>query len=146
MRGCPILVRVEIPDTPALRNLANLDIPYEPRSYGRVSSIEEAAAARGVDLDDLIKTLVVRRGPNDYLLILVPGRRVISWPKLRDLLGVNRISMPDADEAREVTGYERDHYPFRHDHAAARDSGFDHNWPQSVDWWGSPRRRRADRG
>ncbi len=107
MRGCPILVRVEIPDTPALRNLANLDIPYEPRSYGRVSSIEEAAAARGVDLDDLIKTLVVRRGPNDYLLILVPGRRVISWPKLRDLLGVNRISMPDADEAREVTGYER---------------------------------------
>lgn len=106
--GSPlILVRVEIPDTLALRHLAELDVPHEARSYGRVNSIEEAATARGVDIDDLIKTLVVRRGPDDYLLVLVPGGRVISWPKLRELLGVNRISMPDADEAREVTGYER---------------------------------------
>ncbi|MGA7270114.1 MAG: YbaK/EbsC family protein [Acidimicrobiia bacterium] len=87
--------------------MAELDVPHEARAYGRVNSIEEAAAARGVDIDDLIKTLVVRRGPDDYLLVLVPGGRVISWPKLRDLLGVNRISMPDADEAQAVTGYER---------------------------------------
>ena len=37
----------------------------------------------------------------------MPGDREISWPKLRSLLGVNRISMPAADAAREVTGYER---------------------------------------
>ena len=37
----------------------------------------------------------------------MPGDREISWPKLRALLGVNRISMPAADAAREVTGYER---------------------------------------
>ena len=39
--------------------------------------------------------------------MLVPGDRAISWPKLRALLGVSRLSMPDAGTAREVTGYER---------------------------------------
>lgn len=96
-----------IPDTPALRALAALGIDHEVRTHGRVGSLEEAAAARGVDPDRLIKTLVVRRAEDDYLLVLVPGGRVISWPKLRALLGVNRISMPDADEALAVTGYER---------------------------------------
>lgn len=56
---------------------------------------------------DLVKTLVVRRGPDDYLFVLVPGDRQIAWPRMRALLGVNRLSMPDAATAREVTGYER---------------------------------------
>jgi prolyl-tRNA editing enzyme YbaK/EbsC (Cys-tRNA(Pro) deacylase) len=51
--------------------------------------------------------MVVRRGAGDHLFVLVPGDREISWPKLRAALGVNRISMPDAEVAREVTGYER---------------------------------------
>ena len=56
---------------------------------------------------DIVKTLVVRRGEGDFLFVLVPGDREISWPKLRAHLGVKRISMPDATVAREVTGYER---------------------------------------
>lgn len=51
--------------------------------------------------------MVVRRGEDDYLFVLVPGDRNISWPKLRQHLGVNRMSMPDAAEALAVTGYER---------------------------------------
>jgi prolyl-tRNA editing enzyme YbaK/EbsC (Cys-tRNA(Pro) deacylase) len=51
--------------------------------------------------------MVVRRGADDHLFVLVPGDREISWPKLRAVLGVNRISMPDAEVARAVTGYER---------------------------------------
>jgi Cys-tRNA(Pro)/Cys-tRNA(Cys) deacylase len=39
--------------------------------------------------------------------VLVPGDRTISWPKLRALLGVSRLSMPDAAVAKDVTGYER---------------------------------------
>ena len=75
--------------------------------HGRVGSLAEAAAARGVEPADVIKTLVVRRGDDDYLFVLVPGDRGISWPKLRTLLGVSRLSMPDAEQARAVTGYER---------------------------------------
>jgi Cys-tRNA(Pro)/Cys-tRNA(Cys) deacylase len=75
--------------------------------HGPVSSLEEAAAARGVDPSRVLKTIVVRRAEDDYLFVLVPGDRQISWPKLRALLGVSRLSMPDKEVAREVTGYER---------------------------------------
>ncbi|WP_300081436.1 aminoacyl-tRNA deacylase [Propioniciclava sp.] len=75
--------------------------------HGRVSSLAEAAALRGIEPRDLVKTLVVRRGSGDYLFVLVPGDREFSWAKLRALLGVNRLSMPDARQALAVTGYER---------------------------------------
>ena len=75
--------------------------------HGRVGSLAEAALARGVTPRDIVKTMVVRRGEDDYLFVLVPGDRQISWPKLRALLGVSRLSMPDAAVAQEVTGYER---------------------------------------
>jgi Cys-tRNA(Pro)/Cys-tRNA(Cys) deacylase len=82
-------------------------LTFDVVRHGRVSSLEEAAEARGVTPADIIKTLVVRRGEDDYLFVLVPGDRGISWPKLRTLLGVKRMTMPSADEALAVTGYER---------------------------------------
>lgn len=94
-------------DTPALRALAQSGIEHAVTRHGRVGSLAEAAEARGVPPRAIVKTMVVRRGPGDHLFVLVPGDREISWPKLRALLGVNRISMPDAETAREVTGYER---------------------------------------
>jgi Cys-tRNA(Pro)/Cys-tRNA(Cys) deacylase len=75
--------------------------------HAPVRSLQEAAAARGVAIPDVVKTIVVRRGDDDFLFVLVPGDRVISWPKLRALLGVSRMSMPDAAAALEATGYER---------------------------------------
>jgi Cys-tRNA(Pro)/Cys-tRNA(Cys) deacylase len=91
----------------ALRALEASGVPFEVVRHGPVRSLEEAAAARGVEPSAVIKTMVVRRGEDDYLFVLVPGDRVISWPKLRTLLGVSRLSMPDAAGARAVTGYER---------------------------------------
>jgi len=94
-------------DTPALRALDEAGIGYAVTRHGRVRSLAEAAEARGVPPRAIVKTMVVRRGAGDHLFVLVPGDREISWPKLRALLSVNRISMPDAEVAREVTGYER---------------------------------------
>ena len=88
----------EIPEGEA-RALAAVEaagIPYAVTRHGRVGSLAEAAAARGVEPDDIIKTLVVRRADDDFLFVLVPGGRTFSWPKLRSLLGENRLSMPDA--------------------------------------------------
>ncbi|GCE77799.1 aminoacyl-tRNA deacylase [Cellulomonas biazotea] len=82
-------------------------IDHRVTRHGRVGSLAEAAAARGVSPADIVKTIVVRRGDDDFLFVLVPGDRTISWPKLRALLGVSRLSMPDAATARDVTGYER---------------------------------------
>ena len=94
-------------DTPALQALAESGIDHAITRHGRVRSLAEAAEARGLPPRAIIKTMVVRRGAGDHLFVLVPGDREISWPKLRALLSVNRISMPDAEAARGVTGYER---------------------------------------
>jgi len=87
--------------------LAAAGIEYVIVRHGPVRSLAEAAEARGVTPDRVIKTLVVRRGEGDYVFVLVPGDRQISWPKLRAVLAVNRLSMPDAETARAATGYER---------------------------------------
>lgn len=91
----------------AAQALADAGIPHTLVRHGRVGSLAEAAAARGVEPAGIVKTLVVRRGDDDFLFVLVPGDRAISWPKLRALLGISRMSMPDAATARDVTGYER---------------------------------------
>jgi Cys-tRNA(Pro) deacylase len=91
----------------ALKALAESGIDYEIVRHGRVRSLAEAAAARGVEPAAVIKTIVVRRGDDDFVFVLVPGDRTIAWPRLRAFLGVNRLSMPTADVAKDVTGYER---------------------------------------
>src|SRR5829696_688555 len=92
---------------PGLDALAAAGLDHRVIEHGPVRSLAEAAAARGVEPADVVKTLVVRRGDDDYLFVLVPGDRAISWPKLRALLGVSRMSMPDAAAAKAATGYER---------------------------------------
>ena len=91
----------------AIDALTALGLPHVITRHGRAGSLAEAAAARGVEPRDIVKTLVVRRGEGDFLFVLVPGDREISWPRLRALLGVNRLSMPDKEVAKDVTGYER---------------------------------------
>jgi Cys-tRNA(Pro)/Cys-tRNA(Cys) deacylase len=94
-------------DTPAIRSARDAGIDVEVRVIERARSLEEAASRLGVDPDRLLKTMVVRRAEDDYLLVLVPGTRQIDWPKLRSHLGVARLSMPDAEVAQAATGYER---------------------------------------
>ena len=93
--------------TPALEAAQTVGLPHRVIRHGPVRSLAEAARARGVAPADVVKTLVVRRGADDFLFVLVPGDRVISWPKLRRLLGVSRLSLPDAEVARQATGYQR---------------------------------------
>ncbi|WP_244928214.1 YbaK/EbsC family protein [Nocardioides sp. W7] len=84
-----------------------LGLPYAVTRHGPVGSLEEAAAARGIEPHQLLKTMVVRVAEGDHRFVLVPGGREIAWPRLRALLGVNRLSMPSAEAARAVTGYVR---------------------------------------
>jgi Cys-tRNA(Pro)/Cys-tRNA(Cys) deacylase len=84
-----------------------LGLAHTVTRHGPVRSLTEAATARGVEPHAVVKTIVVRISDDDYRFVLVPGDREIAWPKLRGLLGVNRISMPSADVALAVTGYVR---------------------------------------
>ena len=111
-------------DTPSIVAARAAGLEFTVTRHGQVGSLEEAAAARGVRPVDIVKSLVVRRGEDDFLFVLVPGDRQFSWKKLRALLGTNRVSMPDAAIAKEVTGYERGTItPF----------GSTHPWPVVAD-------------
>ena len=70
-------------------------------------SLEEAAGILGISPGDIVKSLVVKHKDGSFLFALIPGDRQISWPKLRTLVGVNKLSLPPADVALEATGYER---------------------------------------
>jgi Cys-tRNA(Pro) deacylase len=94
-------------DTPAIRAVAAAGIPHRIVQTEAARSAEESAEFQGILLGALIRTIVVRRGEDDYLFVLVSAGRRFDWPKLRAHLGVSRLSLPDADEARAVTGYER---------------------------------------
>ena len=71
------------------------------------NSLEEAAEILGITPADIVKSLVVKRSDGTFLFAEIPGDRVISWPKLRALVGVNKLQLPDAAVALEATGYER---------------------------------------
>ena len=93
--------------TPALDALVADAVPHQVVRTRRAGSAEESAELQGIPLGALLRTIVVRRGDDDYVFVLVPGGRRLDWPKLRAHLGVRRMSLPDADEARDATGYER---------------------------------------
>jgi len=93
--------------TPALDAIATLGVAHRVVRTGQANSAEESAELQGIPLGALLRTIVVRRGEDDYLFVLVPAGRRFDWPKLRAHLGVSRMSLPDADEAQRVTGYVR---------------------------------------
>nr|WP_206686941.1 YbaK/EbsC family protein [Microbacterium invictum] len=77
------------------------------RERPNARSLPEAAALLGLEPADIIKTLVVKRSDDTYLFALIPGDRAISWPKLRAVVGVNKLRLPEPELALAATGYER---------------------------------------
>ena len=82
-------------------------LEIEIRERPEARSLFEAAELLGLDPSGIVKTLVVKRADDTYLFALIPGGRSISWPKLRAVVGVNKLRLPEADLALAATGYER---------------------------------------
>ncbi|WP_214467441.1 aminoacyl-tRNA deacylase [Microbacterium flavescens] len=99
-----------------------LDIEIRERPVA--NSLAEAAEILGIAPAGIVKTLVVKRSDDTYLFALVPGDRAISWPKLRAVVGVNKLQLPDPQRALEATGYER---------GTIVPIGSAHDWPVYAD-------------
>ena len=82
-------------------------LEIEIRERPAAKSLPEAAELLGIAPAGIVKTLVVKRSDDTFLFALVPGDRAISWPKLRAVVGDNKLQLPDPDRALAATGYER---------------------------------------
>jgi len=82
-------------------------LSVDVRERPAASSLVEAAGLLGIPPSAIVKTLVVKRSDDTYLFALVPGDRAISWPKLRAVVGVNKLRLPEPELALAATGYER---------------------------------------
>jgi prolyl-tRNA editing enzyme YbaK/EbsC (Cys-tRNA(Pro) deacylase) len=79
----------------AARSLAVEFVPRDPET-----GVPLAQGPMGV------KTVVLRHR-DGYVFVLVPYEGRFSWPKLRAVLGVNKMKLPTAEEAFAATGYRR---------------------------------------
>jgi Cys-tRNA(Pro)/Cys-tRNA(Cys) deacylase len=93
--------------TPVTRALDALQVPYRLFKHpGPVSSLEQAARERGQAPDQVVRSLVFRLSPAEFVMVLIAGAAQVSWPALRKYLGVSRVTTANADELRRITGYE----------------------------------------
>lgn len=107
-----------------LEGARNRGLEVQVVERAAAGSLEEAAQILGIQAGDIVKSLVVKHKDGTFLFALIPGDRQISWPKLRELIGVNKLSMPSAEAALAATGYER---------GTITPIGADGDWPVYAD-------------
>ena len=96
-----------MPSTPVTQALEALGVPYRLHVHASpVRSLEQAARERGLAPGQIVRSLVFRQEDGGVVLVLVAGPARVSWPRLRLLLGVSRITTATPEEVLEVTGYE----------------------------------------
>lgn len=66
---------------------------------------EDAAAAIGCDVDQIVKSLVFMADAGEALLVLTSGRHRVDLPKVAALAGVRDVRRATPEEARAATGY-----------------------------------------
>ena len=52
-----------------------------------------------------MRSILFRLASDTFVMVLAPGPQQISWPALRQHLGVTRMSMASPEEVLERTGY-----------------------------------------
>lgn len=94
--------------TPVSRALAQMNIPHrEFRHPGPVRSLEQAAAERGQQPEQIIRSILFRLSADVFVMVLMAGPQQIDWKTLRRYLGEKRLTTASEEEVRRVTGYER---------------------------------------
>jgi Cys-tRNA(Pro)/Cys-tRNA(Cys) deacylase len=93
--------------THAVRTLDELGITYQVLMHDhKARNVEEAAAERGVPIQQIVKTLLVRRPNGRHLVALVRGDQRLSLKKLARLVGDKALEMAPPEDVPRITGYQ----------------------------------------
>jgi Cys-tRNA(Pro)/Cys-tRNA(Cys) deacylase len=71
------------------------------RHPGTVATLEQAAKER----NQRPEQVVFRLSSGEFLVVLAPGPRQVSWKRLRQHLGERRLTLATAAEVLKMTGY-----------------------------------------
>ena len=92
--------------SPVTRDLDARQIAYRVFIHpGEVHSLEQAARERKQRPEQVVRSIVFRLNESEYVMVLVAGPQQISWPLLREYLGVSRMTMATPDEVIQHTRY-----------------------------------------
>ena len=93
--------------TPVSEALAALQIPHHIfRHPGPVRSLEQAAAERSQQPEQVVRSLLFRVSAGQFLMVLMAGAQQVDWRALRGHLGQSRLTTASREEVLQVTGYE----------------------------------------
>jgi Cys-tRNA(Pro) deacylase len=93
---------------PVAQALTALQIPHTVFTHpGPVDSLEQAAAERGQQPEQVVRSLLFRLAEGDFAMVLVAGPAQVSWKALRQHFGQSRLTTATEDEVLAVTGYTR---------------------------------------
>ena len=104
-----IQMKIDLPQfrSPVTEDLDARGIPYRIYTHpAPVVSLEQAARERGQTPRQVVRSIVFRLPDDEFVMVLVPGPEQISWPRLRERLGVSRMTMASKEEVFEHTGYQ----------------------------------------
>jgi Cys-tRNA(Pro)/Cys-tRNA(Cys) deacylase len=91
---------------PVAQALTELNIPCWVFTHsGPVNSLEQAAAERGQQPDQVVHSLLFRLAEGEYAMVLMAGPAQVSWRALRQHVGQSRLTTANAEEVLSVTGY-----------------------------------------
>jgi Cys-tRNA(Pro) deacylase len=95
-------------EPPVAQVLTALHIPHQVFTHpGPVTTLEQAAAERGQQPDQVVRSLLFRLGEGDYAIVLMAGPAQVSWKALRRHFGQSRLTTATEEEVLDVTGYTR---------------------------------------
>lgn len=92
---------------PASIALDELGIPHQVYTHtGTIHSIEQAAAERNQDVNQVIRSIVFRISEGEFAMVLIAGKHQISWKAMRKFFNTSRLTMATPEEVLEVTGFQ----------------------------------------
>lgn len=93
-------------ETPVARALAAQGIAFRVfRHAAPPGSVEQAAAERGQQPDQVVRSIVFRLAAGEYAMVLMPGVRQVAWRVLRRHFALSRLTLAPPEEVLAATGY-----------------------------------------
>ncbi|MBY5947495.1 aminoacyl-tRNA deacylase [Photobacterium rosenbergii] len=92
-------------NTPVTHYLDKEGVEYRLLPHSQpAKTIEEAARERGVDPQQMVKSILLRDMGGFHVLACVPGPAQVDPKKVRAMFGCRRMTCADASDVEKVTG------------------------------------------